>query len=138
MQQPRRDEAGLGPQILPIAQPRQSRVVHAPKQPLGHRVDGGPPALVELMRDGADDMIGLAGQPPGLLTPQPALDLQPRTWRAQAVATRVLPEALDMPLWTRLDVSTQHGGATRQHRPHRSTHMVGQRVAALIGRIAHV
>ena len=46
---------------------------------------------------GADDRGVIAGQSPPLLSGQPACDLYPGPWRTPPVATRVVPDAFDMP-----------------------------------------
>jgi hypothetical protein len=80
-------------------------------------------------------MILLARQQPRLLLGQPPLDLHPGTWRAQPMATRVVPDPLHMPIWARLHMATQHGGATRQDRPDGPPYLVWERVAPLVRRI---
>jgi len=71
----------------------------------------------------------IAGQQPRLLSGQPALDLEPRTWRTQSVPTGVVPDAFDMPLRAGLDVAPQARGATGQQRPYCLPYLGRQRVA---------
>jgi hypothetical protein len=76
------------------------------------------------MRGGEDDMVVIARQKPSLLAGQPALDLEPGALRAHPVPTGVVPDPFQMPLRARLDLTTEYGRATRQERPHGSTHIV--------------
>ena len=55
-----------------------------------------------------------------------------------ALSVREKPNAFQMSLWARLDVTTEHGRATRQDRLDSSTHVVRQRMRACIGLITHV
>ncbi len=122
---------GWAPQILLITEEFTHRLPDGCKQQIGHRAHIRQPPPVPFRRHSKDQVIGLTGQQPGLLAPQPALDLQPGPLGTQPVATGVVPHPFDMPLRTGLDVSPYHRGATHQQRPRRLAHIVRQRVALL-------
>lgn len=133
-----RDDPRSSPQVCAIGQELTQGRMHAGTQQRRHHVDMGQPQRMELMGHGADGMGVVTGQQTGLLLDEPALDLEPGAWRAHPVPTRMVPNPFEMPLWTRVDVSTQERGATGEHRPYGSTHMRGQGMTALIRRIAQL
>jgi hypothetical protein len=134
----RRDDAGLGSQVLRIPQQGAERVVDAGKQQLRHDRDIAQPEIIELMGDREDDMIMFAGQQPRLLLGQPPFHLYPGTLRAHAMPTRIVPHAFHMAIRAHLHVSTQHGRATDQDRPDGPTRIIGQAMRAGIGRITQL
>jgi hypothetical protein len=83
------------------------------------------------MGQGEDDMVMRAGQQAGLLLGQPALDLQPGIWRAYSMFTGIIPDPFQMPLRTGLDMTTEQGCTTRQHRLDRMTNISRQSMALL-------
>jgi hypothetical protein len=93
---------------------------------------------MQFMRHGKNHMVVLAGQQAALLLGQPAFDLHPGALGTHPAPTGVVPDAFDMPLGTGVDMSTQERRPTRQERPDRPTHIVRQRVVALVGRIAQL
>jgi hypothetical protein len=132
----RRDDPGLGSQVLRIPQQGDERVVDTGKQQRHHHGDIAEPEVIELMGHGEDDMIMLAGQQPRFLLGQPPFALSPGTRGTHPVTTRVVPHAFEMALGTGLDVSTQQRGTTCTNRPHRTTHLLGQGMTTFIRRIA--
>jgi len=135
---PRGDAARLGPQRVRLTQQRQARVVHPGQQPPAHASDVGPPQVMAFVGHGDDGMRVRAGQPPGLLSDQPALDLAPATLGTEPVPTGVVPDALTRPLGTALHMAPQHRRATGHECPHRLPHVARQRVTAFEGRGARL
>jgi hypothetical protein len=77
----RHDEARLGPQIVHITQELIQRLADYGKEQLSHHADVRQAQPAELRGQRKDDMVMVTGEQAGLLERQPALDLEPRTWR---------------------------------------------------------
>ncbi|MGH8070284.1 MAG: hypothetical protein ACRERE_34610, partial [Candidatus Entotheonellia bacterium] len=133
---PRRDEARLRPPILGSAQQLTQPFPHGRTQEIRHGTHIRQPQAAQLIGQRNDDMVMVTRQQSGVLTSQPALDLEPAALGTQPGATRVVLDPLDMPLRAGLDVTTKHSRPTDQARPRRPPHVVRPPVTLREGRIA--
>src|SRR5215510_14689903 len=86
------------------------------------------------MGQGEDDMIMVTGQQPCALEGQPALGLEIRALRTGAMPARVVPDAGDVTVWTRLHMAPQCRRPALHNRTGGFPDMGGQRVQRLVGR----
>jgi hypothetical protein len=77
-------------------------------------------------------MVMLTGQQAGRLFAQPALDLQPGTWRAHPMATGIIPDPFHMALRTGLYMTAEQRSAPRKDRLHRTTTISMERMMTFV------
>src|SRR5262245_16332795 len=85
------------------------------------------------MGQGEDHMIMVTRQEPRPLQRQPALGLEIRALRTGAMPARVVPDAGDVTVWTRLHMAPQRRRPALHDRPGGFPNMGGQRVQRLVG-----
>ena len=83
------------------------------------------------MGEGENDLVMRAAQQAGLLLGQPALDLQPGTWRAYSMFTGIVLDPFHMPLRTGLEMTIEQSCTTRQDRLDRMTNISRQSMVLL-------
>jgi hypothetical protein len=129
------DDPSLGPQLRRVAAERTRRRAHRGTPPLRHQPALGQPQAAACIGPRQDHVRRRPGEQPRLLLKPPALARPPGPWRTQPMTTGGGPHPFERPLRTRLAMTAEPRGATRQDGPHRPADMVRSRLVALIGRL---
>ena len=105
------------------------------EQQRGHRGDILAPQRIEVVGNGEDDMVMIAGEEAGALRRQPALDLDERALWTGPMPTGVVPDARHMAVRAGLDMTTEGRRSALHDGPGRFADVRRQGMRLLVGRI---
>ena len=129
----RGDHPGLSAEVFGVGQNLDERVAHGLEEQRGHHRHIGQPQRVEVMRQGENRVVVIAGQQPGALHRQPALGLEVCALRTRAMAAGVVPDAGHMPVGTGLDMASQRSSAALHDGAGGSADVGGRGMGMFIG-----